>query len=204
MAFTVAELMRSSEMGASPWGIPAAKPPFNWGKALQAGGAALKQAGKIYPTGAEQKIAGQLGFASAAALRIQAAEAPKAAAWEIERARKERKRVIGQQIFTYGYAGVEISGTALDILEETKREMELNEEQIYREGQLSEALFLEEAEYMEAAAYAQIKAGKAAAKAGKKAALMGGVGTGAMAGFMVAGPPGALVGGILGGVASLF
>lgn len=165
----------AQEIRIANWGTT---PKTDWGSALKAGGLVLQQFGRTYPTGAGLKIAGQLGFASAEALRKQAEEAPLKAEWEITRERKFRKRLIGQQSFAFGYAGVEISLTALDVLEETKREMQLDEEMIYREGQLSQILFLEEAKYAEEAAAAQIKAGKAAAKAGKKAEIMGWVGTG--------------------------
>lgn len=168
-------------VGASPEAIRIAnwgtKPKFDWGSALKAGGMILQQAGQTYPTGKGFDIASQLGFASAEALRKQAEEAPKKAEWEITQLRKFRKRLVGQQSFAFGYAGVEISLTALDVLEETKHEMQMDEEMTYREGQLSKVLFLEEAKYTEEAAAAQREAGKAAAKAGKRAETLGWVST---------------------------
>lgn len=160
----------AQEIRIANWGTTS---KTDWGSALKVGGLVLQQLGRTYPTGAGLKIAGQLGFASAEALRKQAEEVPLKAEWEITRERKFRKRLIGQQSFAFGYAGVEISLTALDVLEETKREMQLDEEMIYREGQLSQILFLEEAKFAEEAAAAQIKAGKAAKKAGKKAEVLG-------------------------------
>lgn len=169
-------------VGASPEAIRIANwgttPKSDWGSALKAGGMILQQAGQTYPTGKGFDIASQLGFASAEALRKQAEEAPKKAEWEITQLRKFRKRLVGQQSFAFGYAGVEISLTALDLLEETNREMQMDEEMTYREGQLSKVLFLEEAKYTEEAAAAQREAGKAAAKAGKKAETLGWAGVG--------------------------
>lgn len=174
--FQNAEAIRIANWGSA--GAPTTTSKFDWGSALKAGGMILQQVGQTYPTGKDLAISGQLGFASAEALRKQAEEAPLKAEWEITRERKFRKRLIGQQSFTFGYAGVEISLTALDILEETKRELQMDEEMTYREGQLSEALFLEEVEYTEEAAAAQIKAGKAAKKAGKRAETLGWAGVG--------------------------
>lgn len=169
-------------VGASPEAIRIANwgstPKFDWGSVFKGGEKILEQAGQIYPTGKGFDIASQLGFASAEALRKQAEEIPKKAEWEITQERKFRKRLVGQQSFAFGYAGVEISLTALDVLEETKREMQMDEEMTYREGQLSKVLLLEEAKYAEEAAAAQRKAGKAAKKAGKTAETLGWVSTG--------------------------
>ena len=174
--FPNAEATRIANWGST--GAPTGTGTTDWGSLLKAGGMVLQQVGQTYPTGKELAISAQMGFASAEALRKQAKEAPLKAEWEITRERKFRKRLIGQQSFAFGYAGVEISLTALDVLEETKREMQMDEEMIYREGQLSQTLLLEEAEYTEAGAAAQRKAGKAQAKAGKKAEILGWAGVG--------------------------
>lgn len=155
--FSNAAATRTANWGSAGTSTTTSK--FDWGRALKAGGMILQQAGRTSPT-AGLKISGQLGFASYKALRKQAWEAPKKAEWEITRERKYRKRLIGQQSFTFGYAGVEISGTALDILEETKREMEMDEEMIYREGQLSKTLLLKEAKHAKELAEAQLEAAK--------------------------------------------
>lgn len=162
----------------------------DWGNLLKAGGMVLQQAGQTYPTGKGLQISGQLGFASAKALRIQAEELPRKAEWEITQERKRRRKLVGQQSFAFGYAGVEVSLTALDVLEETKREIRMDEEMIYREGQLSKVLLLEEARYAEEAAAAQVEAGKAMAKSGKRAETLGWAGVGLGVAGLALGIPG--------------
>jgi len=104
---------------------------------------------------------------SAAAARLAAEEAPKKAAWEITRLRISKRRTLSTQRFFAALAGVQLEGTPMDVMQITEREFLMDEQQIWREGQIEKYTYEEQA-----TAYDK------AASAASRSAAISGVGTG--------------------------
>jgi hypothetical protein len=115
----------------------------------------------------------EFNAASAKAAELAAAEAPKVAAWETTKLRMKKRTILSSQRFAAAYAGVTMAGTPTDIQQMTEREILLDEEGIYREGQLTAM-----AETLNAKAYK--KAEKASKRSGTMSLISGGIGAAAM------------------------
>lgn len=97
--------------------------------------------------------------ANARAARALAAEAPKVAAWQRARLRLQKRRTLSSQRFAAAASGVQLEGTTADIIRLTEQEFLLDEQQIWREGQISKITYEEQASAYDAAAKANKKAG---------------------------------------------
>jgi hypothetical protein len=101
----------------------------------------------------------QYNAASATAARALGVEAPKKAAWEITRLRIEKRSVLSSQRFSAALAGIQLEGTPVDIMQLTEREFLLDEENIWREGQIDKFTYEEQAKAYDKAEKANKRSG---------------------------------------------
>jgi hypothetical protein len=113
---------------------------------------------------------GRHAAVSAKSARQAAVEAPQKAAWQITRLRLQKRSILSSQRFTAALAGIQIQGTPTDVMQLTEQEILLDEENIWREGQLEKQQYELEAEAYDAAA----RASKRGEKLGIAGAAVGG------------------------------
>ncbi len=81
-----------------------------------------------------------------------AKEARVKAGWEVTRQRLAKRKWIGGARAIFGWAGVEMEGSPMDMVAEADREMLLDEMMTTREGYIEQQMYLEEAKWNREAA----------------------------------------------------
>lgn len=127
-----------------------------WGMAGQGFGGLMSGFGNYQSYRAQAKWQS----ASAEVNEMLAGEAKKKAAWQASRLRLEKRKWIGEQRAMFGWAGVELEGSPMDVLAEADREMELDAQMTTREGYIEQQMYLSEAKWARQQAAAMRKAGK--------------------------------------------
>lgn len=135
---------------------------MGYGGMMQFGGAYMEGIGRHWGLKADQQTA---AF-NKESERLLAAESERDASWEISRSLVAGRKLLSQSQFAFGFAGVTMEGTPTDVLEEMDKEMELDREMVWREGQMAKKFHL-----MAANQYAK------AEKQYKKAGILNAFGT---------------------------
>lgn len=104
--------------------------------------------------------------ASAKVNQQLAVEAKKKAEWEVTKQQGEKRKWIGGARAMFGWAGIQVEGSAADVIAEADREMTMDEMMTTREGYINQQIYLKEAEWAK-------KQAKAARRAGRISLLSG-------------------------------
>lgn len=84
----------------------------------------------------------------------QGAEAQNKARWQVTRQQLSKRKWIGGSRAMFGWVGVELEGSPMDVLAEADREMTMDEIMTTREGSIEQQMKLQEAQWQRKAASA--------------------------------------------------
>ena len=91
--------------------------------------------------------------------KMMAIETEKKTKWNITRQRLANRKLLSRARYSFGYAGVKIEGTPMDVLQELEGETSLDEEMTAREGAFEKSMYLRQAKEFSYAKRQQKKAG---------------------------------------------